>query len=238
MRRLTGDEQVAAMRTGYPRLRCLAHGRGITVWQGPLTPLDQTYEILIVHYRRRTLGGCDLLNWGIHVTVLSPPLLDADGQESSAIPHVYHTGRRPELCLYDPATDEWSERKLVAETIVPWTSQWLGFYELWRVTGQWSAPSRDHDPPVNETILPPSKLGGVVADTNRTKLVADRMGSYASGVIMRAAAEGRLPSAADWRRDRIPRLQCFDACPPRLSASSANILAIQALAALPKGLTR
>lgn len=28
---------------------------------------------------------------------------------------------------------------LLVETIVPWTSEWLYFYEIWLVTGEWYA---------------------------------------------------------------------------------------------------
>jgi hypothetical protein len=37
----------------------------------------------------------------------------------------------------------------IAETIIPWTSEWLYFYELWVFTGEWHggghAPGSDED---------------------------------------------------------------------------------------------
>jgi hypothetical protein len=41
------------------------------------------------------------------------------------------------LCLYLPSADEWMPTQLIAETIVPWTSLWLFYYETWHATGEW-----------------------------------------------------------------------------------------------------
>ncbi len=47
--------------------------------------------------------------------------------------HVY--GSDDTLCLYYPG--EWKGTELIAETIIPWTSEWLLYYEVWSVTGKW-----------------------------------------------------------------------------------------------------
>ncbi len=64
-----------------------------------------------------------------HVRVLSPAL---DPGEREVLPHVYRNG---DLCLY--STGDWTNGMYLAETIVPWTAEWLYFYELWRATGEW-----------------------------------------------------------------------------------------------------
>ena len=39
------------------------------------------------------------------------------------------------ICLY--RYSEFTSSKLLANTIVPWTIEWLYFYELWLTTGEW-----------------------------------------------------------------------------------------------------
>jgi hypothetical protein len=39
--------------------------------------------------------------------------------------------------LFLPGSGEWRSDLHVATTIVPWLSEWLYFYEAWRVTGEW-----------------------------------------------------------------------------------------------------
>jgi hypothetical protein len=41
------------------------------------------------------------------------------------------------LCLYRPHRREWTPAMMIANTIIPWISEWLYFYELWLVTGEW-----------------------------------------------------------------------------------------------------
>jgi hypothetical protein len=64
------------------------------------------------------------------ITVLSPRLSMPEGKP---LPHVYPGD---ELCLYFPG--QWTESMSMATTIVPWTSEWLLHYEIWRATGAWT----------------------------------------------------------------------------------------------------
>lgn len=65
------------------------------------------------------------------VYVEEPRLAKRDGEP---IPHTYE-GKRP--CLWLPKAGEWHPDLWIAETVVPWTSLWLCFYELWHATGEW-----------------------------------------------------------------------------------------------------
>jgi len=66
--------------------------------------------------------------------VLSPSLRSYD--EKIKIPHIYENdGPRP--CLFLPDNNEWTGNKLIAETIIPWLSLWLFYYEIWLSTGKW-----------------------------------------------------------------------------------------------------
>lgn len=111
------------MKASYPHFRWGWRG-GIATWTGPLQPsaMSEEYQIKIVY----KLGGTP------QVSILLPQLQGRS--DHSSIPHVY-PGNRP--CLYLPRSGEWDPGKSIAETIIPWTSLWLYYYEVWHVTGEW-----------------------------------------------------------------------------------------------------
>ena len=97
------------------------------IWKTTLQPseLSLAYEIKIVY----TLGQSP------KVYVVSPkPLALADGAQR--LPHVYDHVKQ-QLCLYYGPAREWPPDKMIADTIVPWASEWLLHYEFWLVTGIW-----------------------------------------------------------------------------------------------------
>ena len=55
-------------------------------------------------------------------------------QNGKKVPHIYSNGS---LCLYYPEYQEWNYRDSWAETLIPWTSLWLFYYEIWKDTGNW-----------------------------------------------------------------------------------------------------
>jgi hypothetical protein len=63
------------------------------------------------------------------VKILAPGL---DTGLAQSLPHVF---QHDNLCLYRDG--EWTSNELIAETIVPWTSEWLFYYEIWKFTGEW-----------------------------------------------------------------------------------------------------
>lgn len=96
----------------------------MVTWTGTLQPtaLSATYTVR-VQYR---LGSAP------RVMILSPQLRPRD--DGGVIPHVYGHDRP---CLYYPKFREWHPGAFVGETIVPWASLWLHYYELWHATGEW-----------------------------------------------------------------------------------------------------
>jgi hypothetical protein len=97
------------------------------VWKGSITPtpISRTYTIKLTYSNRD----------GVNVYVVKPkPLPCAKGK--SSLPHVY-SQEKQRLCLYLPGDQEWDESKHIAKTIIPWTSEWLFYYELWMVAGEW-----------------------------------------------------------------------------------------------------
>lgn len=56
-----------------------------------------------------------------------------------ALPHVYRTDDTgTKLCLWLPRRREWCPQMRLAETYLPWTAQWLDYFEEWLWTGEWA----------------------------------------------------------------------------------------------------
>lgn len=104
------------------------------IWRGRLQPRpgSPVYTVSI-RFRPRSKP---------EVRVKSPPLIEK-------APHTYPDGT---LCLFWPKDRNWDSSMLLAETIVPWTAQWLLFYELWQETGKWLGPESPHMYPGREKV--------------------------------------------------------------------------------------
>ncbi len=50
------------------------------------------------------------------------------------------------LCLYFPPDDPWKKTDLIHKKLIPWTSEWLVYYELYLHTGDWLGPEAPHPP--------------------------------------------------------------------------------------------
>ena len=55
--------------------------------------------------------------------------------------HMYADGR---LCLYDYREQPWRHMDNIHEKIIPWTAEWLVFYELYLMCGKWLGPEAPH----------------------------------------------------------------------------------------------
>jgi hypothetical protein len=93
------------------------------------TPMSRRYMVRI-DYRAPSAPD---------VYVIAPELqLHA---EADVLPHTYPGDK---LCLHLPG--EWRSEMCIAHTTVPWTSEWLFYYELWLVTGQWNGGGHEPHP--------------------------------------------------------------------------------------------
>lgn len=63
--------------------------------------------------------------------------------EPSTDIHMYRDGT---LCLYHPPTQPWSGKNDLHKTIIPWTSEWLVYYELYQTEKKWMGPAIPHGP--------------------------------------------------------------------------------------------
>ncbi|MDO3441828.1 hypothetical protein [Agrobacterium sp. V1] len=140
-RRKTLAQQIDAMASAWPMFRLSKRDRvnHCVIWSGILKPQFTTYRVEV----RYVVGTYP------QVRVLSPELERLPGNEEGSLPHVYGPSSDPTLCLFDPKADEWNSTMLIAEKIIPWTIEWLTFYEFWLMTGVWSGGGR-HPTPLSE----------------------------------------------------------------------------------------
>jgi hypothetical protein len=63
--------------------------------------------------------------------------------------------------------DEWHPSMLLVETIIPWTTEWLAHYELWKRTHQWygDGDASDAEPPSAD----PPPIGAPVTSRNERR---------------------------------------------------------------------
>jgi len=141
---LSVDEQDAAIRRLFPDFRLTASADWIGVWEGPVSPASKTYTIRIVYFRRRFFDGWHLSNHYVTVHVVDP-LIGEMMLDGDHLPHIYWNDRAPfwpALCLWDPDEMYWAPEMTIATTIIPWTSEWLLFFEYWQISGEFLGPGR------------------------------------------------------------------------------------------------
>ncbi|RUR41861.1 hypothetical protein ELS18_02265 [Clostridium perfringens] len=61
-------------------------------------------------------------------------IINIDSLKDIKLPHTY---KNNELCLYYPKNREWTKYDYISDTIIPWISEWLYFYEVWTITNEW-----------------------------------------------------------------------------------------------------
>lgn len=126
--------QAFALRARFPEARVKLSPTRF-VWTDTLqpSPASRFYTVRIVLSNGRFP----------RVEVVEPTLETRPGE---SLPHVFDDGS---LCLH--LENEWTSDMLLVETTLPWTSEWLINYEIWKATvawyggGQWPPP-RPRDP--------------------------------------------------------------------------------------------
>lgn len=198
------------MRDLAPYMELVVDADWLAGWTGPLRPLQRTYIVAISYVARWRLGDAELVDAYFPVVRLVEPALQwrhpGTGED---VPHVYWDFEAPErsqLCLYDPAADEWSPADAIAETIVPWACDWLICYEAWLATGTWTGGGRHPRRRSRCPVVEPA--AGRRHDQRERALRAlfhslgRRIGTFASFPLMVAASGGfsRPLSSRNWKR--------------------------------------
>jgi hypothetical protein len=116
-------QQIGRMHGKYPELKIALH-RNEGSWTGVWWPhtLSDRYQIRVSYSVGRRPK----------IAILEPELRLAVGKVK--LPHTYGDGQM-DICVHRP--DEWTPAFYIADTIMPWVSQWLRFYEVWEQTGSW-----------------------------------------------------------------------------------------------------
>jgi hypothetical protein len=123
-------DQAAWVRSRNPGFRCDVTG-GLLTCRGRLQPgpMNATYEV-VIQYRVGTWPK-------VYVPGDQLRPLEAGGK----IPHTYAP---TEPCLFYPSRASWRSDMKLSQTIIPWLSLWLTFYEMWRATGEWHGGGISH----------------------------------------------------------------------------------------------
>lgn len=114
--------QAGYLKRRFPSSEFSLH-RDLLTWIGEITPspMGAIYTVRL-RYKLKNRPG---------VQILDPPLKRRD---NLPIPHVFKGNK---LCLFRFKYGEWNARRPLSETILPWTSLWLFYYEIWLITGVW-----------------------------------------------------------------------------------------------------
>ena len=118
--------QKALVEKHFPLFGCrLSHRR--LVCEGVITPSQEcdAYRIVISYTQN-----------GVPRVMIKDPHI-----EPSAAIHMYNNG---DLCLYHPDETPWKPTDNLHEKIIPWTAEWLLFYELYKIYGKWLGPEATH----------------------------------------------------------------------------------------------
>jgi hypothetical protein len=110
----------------FPVFRCRLN-RGLLECSGDIRPTEKS-ETYAVHV--------SYTEWGLPAVHIVKPHIPP-----SPILHMYRDGR---LCLYHPPTQPWSGEFDLHKTIIPWTAEWLVYYELYLTEGKWLGPEAAH----------------------------------------------------------------------------------------------
>lgn len=131
--------QIGAMRRTRPDFFSQREGDGCLWWIGNVRPRQKVYRISIMWWPGRIDRP--------YVQVRDPKIRPRAGASFEDIPHLMFNGDDPALsglCLFDPDGREWTPADLIADTTVPWACEWLHYYELWHMSGEWRGPSVGH----------------------------------------------------------------------------------------------
>lgn len=130
--------QLLNLKLKYDYLDCKLE-MGKLIWKQRVRPseLSRTYDITVKY------NGVTPEVYLYNQSIMT--------KKNEYIPHCYRRYYNNEndeyvkLCLYYPKNQEWSRDMLLSETIIPWTIDWLYFYEIWRITGKWLGGGVTHE---------------------------------------------------------------------------------------------
>lgn len=208
-------EQIWDMQRKCPDFNLVVHLPWMVCWEGTLCPLSgQQYKVRVRCQRPYSTEHFKV--WTPHtpmVEILDPKVERTNTHEGhDPLLHLYrddHDDGRLYLCLDNPQEPGWVPGTGVADTIIPWTNQWLMFYEFWQATGKWVGGGRDHRISIREEACPaPSNSIQTPSADLRGRCVNDvyqgigpRLENFEFSVLTEAvyAAFSQPPSSPNWK---------------------------------------
>lgn len=111
----------------YDCVSCRVERGGNLIAKGEITPTDYsaTYNFTIKYSPYKTPK-----------VFINNPIIEYNNDI-----HLYKDGS---VCLYYPGDMIWNSTLHLHNTIIPWTAEWLIFYELYQITGKWEHPYVPH----------------------------------------------------------------------------------------------
>ncbi len=133
-------EQLKKIKTEFPKVKILKSGwdNFEIVIQIQPTAVSEVYDLKFVYIDNK---------W-IKIFVIQKTLEIAKNR--TKLPHVYDS-QKQQLCLYSPSKKEWNAHNYIIDTIIPWISEWLYFYELWLPKGKWLGGGHNEYPNEDNT---------------------------------------------------------------------------------------
>jgi hypothetical protein len=123
---LLSSEQLKKIKADFPDVRIVRNSWNSfqIVLEIQPTAISEKYNLMVIYEQNR---------W-IQVFVIDKKLKIAVNR--SKLPHVYNS-KKQQLCLFSPSKKEWNGFNYIVDTIIPWASEWLYYYELWLPEGKW-----------------------------------------------------------------------------------------------------
>ncbi len=138
------DQQIAQIKVNYSNFSTTIHRNKLIV-SGELRPTARSSNYKF------------MLEYTIHkvpkVRIVTPKLVI--NELSEPIPHMY--GQK-HLCLFQPKYSEFKASDFLANTVIPWISLWLYFYEQWHITGKWLGGGEHPKVKINKSKLISNKV--------------------------------------------------------------------------------
>jgi hypothetical protein len=126
LRNKTIAQQASSLKFKFPEWNVDFNAISLTAI-GKIKPTSRseayTVEIKYFNIKKRPL---------VQVKILDPILIQNEKEEQ--IPHMYS---QESLCLFMPKYNEFKKTDLICDTIIPWATLWLYYYETWHTTGKW-----------------------------------------------------------------------------------------------------
>lgn len=123
---LLSSEHLKKIKVDFPKVRVVKNTWNSfqIILELQPTAISEKYHLRVIYEQNR---------W-VKVFVVNKELRIAANR--SKLPHVYNS-KQQQLCLYSPSKKEWDGFSCIVDTIIPWASEWLYYYELWLPEGKW-----------------------------------------------------------------------------------------------------